>query len=94
MKALEKQIGGTHYSEMAIQPVEYIYANNIDYWRGTAIAYLSRDKLDPLEDVKKAIHTLQLYVELVEKDGAAIRKMYVEAIQDDGLDRIPPEIKA
>ncbi len=39
MKSLKDQIGGTHYSKLAIQPVEYIHANDIPFIEGSIIKY-------------------------------------------------------
>lgn len=64
-KALKTQEGGTHYKDMVIQPVEYIHSNNIDYLSGNVIKYVSRHKSkNGAEDIKKAIHYLQLILEL------------------------------
>jgi hypothetical protein len=29
MSALDKQVGGSHYKDMAIQPIEYIHKNGL-----------------------------------------------------------------
>lgn len=64
-KALKIQEGGTHYKGMVIQPVEYIHSNNIGYLDGNVIKYVSRHKSkNGAEDIKKAIHYLQLILEL------------------------------
>ena len=66
-KALNKQIGGDHYKQMAIQPAEYIHKNNLGFLEGTAIAYISRWRnKNGIEDLKKAIHTIELLIELEE----------------------------
>lgn len=59
--ALGKQIGGSHYKSLKIQPIEYIHANNIPYLEGNVIKYTTRHvfKNGP-EDIKKAIHYLEL----------------------------------
>jgi hypothetical protein len=44
MSALEVQMGGSHYKDKAIQPVEYIYANGIGYCEGNVIKYVTRYK--------------------------------------------------
>lgn len=65
MSALEKQEGGNHYKDMAIQPVEFIHKNNIGFLAGNAIKYLVRYKAkNGKEDIKKAIHYCQLILEL------------------------------
>lgn len=63
--ALNTQIGGDHYKQMPIQPVEYIHANQLGYFEGTAIAYITRwRQKNGVEDLHKAIHTLELLIEL------------------------------
>lgn len=65
MSALETQEGGSHYKSMPIQPVEYITKNSIPYLEGNVIKYVSRHSAkNGLEDIKKAIHYLQLIAEL------------------------------
>ena len=44
MKALKQQVGGDHYSKLAIQPVEYINKNNLTYLQGNVIKYVTRYK--------------------------------------------------
>lgn len=49
-----------HY-EAKITPVEYIHANNLDFFRGNVVKYVSRDKRkNGAEDIRKAIHYLQM----------------------------------
>ena len=38
--ALDTQIGGNHYKRYAIQPVEFIYRNNLDFLTGNCIKCL------------------------------------------------------
>lgn len=65
MSALETQEGGSHYKSMPIQPVEYITKNSIPYLEGNVIKYVSRHSAkNGIEDIKKAIHYLQLIAEL------------------------------
>lgn len=65
MSALEIQEGGSHYKHFAIQPVEYITKNSIPYLEGNVIKYVSRHQSkNGIEDIKKAIHYLQLIAEL------------------------------
>ena len=64
MSALEKQEGGSHYKG-AIQPIEYIYGNNLGYIEGNVLKYITRHKdKNGAEDIKKAIHYLELLLEL------------------------------
>lgn len=65
MSAKATQIGGDHYRSLAIQPVEYIHANNIGFCEGCAIKYLTRWKAKGgIEDLKKARHFIDLLIEL------------------------------
>ena len=41
-KASETQIGGSHYSEMAIQPIEFIPQKRIIFIQGNVIKYVCR----------------------------------------------------
>ena len=63
--ALEVQSGGTHYRDMAIQPIEFIHANNLDFMQGNIIKYAARHKTkNGAADLRKAIHYCQLALEL------------------------------
>lgn len=58
------QEGGDHYKKMAIQPVEYIHANKLDYFEGNVIKYVTRHRTKKgAEDLRKAIHYLQMILE-------------------------------
>ena len=64
-KALDTQIGGNHYKNLKIQPIEYIMANNLNYCQGNAIKYLTRYKdKNGLEDLKKARHYIDILIQL------------------------------
>lgn len=62
---LDSQVGGTHYKDLKIQPIEYIYANGLDFFQGNIIKYATRHKnKNGAEDVKKIIHYAELILEL------------------------------
>lgn len=67
--ALQVQVGGDHYKSQELQPYE-IKARTFtseELWgfcKGSVMDYLARDKSDRREDIEKAIHHLQLYLEL------------------------------
>ena len=68
MSAFEEQIGGGHYKDMAIQPVEYIHRNKLGFVEGCVIKYVSRwRQKGGVEDLKKARHFLDLLIELETK---------------------------
>jgi hypothetical protein len=62
-----KQVSGKHYKDKEIQPWDYIYANNLGYFEGNCVKYVSRwrDK-GGTADLKKAIHYLEKLIELEE----------------------------
>lgn len=69
MNALDVQQGGTHYKENAIQPVEYIFANHLDFFEGNVIKYITRWRTkNGFQDLEKAKHYIDLLMEL-EKDN-------------------------
>ena len=64
-RANEQQVGGAHYAVKAIQPWDFIIANNIGYLEGNIIKYISRWKdKGGVEDLKKAQHYLQKLIEI------------------------------
>lgn len=66
--ALETQVGGGHYKDMAIQPVEFVHANSLPYIEGSVIKYVCRwRKKNGIEDLKKALHFIELLIELETK---------------------------
>lgn len=64
------QIGGEHYKTMAIQPWDYIAVNNIGYFEGCVIEYVSRhqDK-GGIEDLRKAMHCLEKLIEVKTREA-------------------------
>jgi hypothetical protein len=64
---LTEQVGGDHYSKLAIQPAVYAEQNKLSYLQGNAIKYITRYKdKGGVEDLHKAIHTVKLLIELEE----------------------------
>lgn len=68
MSALNVQEGGSHYKDKAIQPIEYIAANKLNFCEGSIVKYITRwrDK-NGVEDLKKIKHYVDLLIELEEK---------------------------
>jgi hypothetical protein len=68
--ALDVQVAGSHYKKHGIQPVEYIYTNNIGYFEGNVIKYVTRwrDK-GGIADLEKAKHYIDLLIELEGKSN-------------------------
>jgi len=65
MRANKIQHGGQHYKGKAIEPWDYVAANNLGFFEGNAIKYLTRwrDK-GGIEDLKKAQHYIQKLIEV------------------------------
>lgn len=60
---LTTQVGGTHYTDMVIQPIEYILANSIPFPEGNVIKYVSRWRAKGgVKDLEKAAHQLRLLI--------------------------------
>ena len=62
--SLEKQVGGKHYKSMKIQPAQFINENKLLFAEGNAIKYICRhSNTGKEEDIKKAIHYLEMILE-------------------------------
>ena len=60
----KKQVGGTHYQSMVIQPSEFINKNNIPFAEGNAIKYLCRHKQkNQKQDLLKAKHYIDMAID-------------------------------
>jgi hypothetical protein len=68
---LDVQVAGSHYKSKAIQPVEYIHANNLGFLEGCIVKRITRwrDKpaADRFEDLRKIKHEVDLLIELESK---------------------------
>lgn len=67
MSALDVQVGGDHYRDCAIQPVQFIEANALRFLEGCVVKRVTRhDKPTGKgrQDIEKAIHELQLLLEI------------------------------
>lgn len=93
MSALDYQVGGSHYTQMKIQPLEYCHANNIGKIEGDVIAYVSRWRSKGgIEDLKKAVHELEILIELEESErievqpSVGVRHVLVSGIDTQARD--------
>jgi hypothetical protein len=63
--ALSTQVGGSHYKNNIIQPVEYIMANKLTYLEGNVVKRITRWRnKNGLEDLLKIKHEIDLIIEL------------------------------
>lgn len=61
---LMRQVGGDHYRDMKIQPIEFFLANDIPFTEGAIIKYLCRwKKKGGVQDLEKARHLLDILIE-------------------------------
>ena len=63
MNPLDKQIGGSHYKNFKIQPIEYIVLNGLSFPQGDIVKRISRYNQPTgkgKEDLEKIIHVAQL----------------------------------
>ena len=66
---LKVQVGGSHYKDFKIQPVEYTTANGLSFLQGCIVKRTSRYNKPTgkgLEDLKKVKHEIDLIIELEE----------------------------
>lgn len=67
--ANDRQVGGTHYRS-DIQHWDFVVANNLDYFQGQITKYVTRWRnKNGLNDLEKARHFLDKYIELVKSGG-------------------------
>ena len=60
-KPSQRQVGGNHYKNLVIQPLEYAVKNNLGAAEHLCLKYITRQK--GVEDINKAIHSLELLKE-------------------------------
>jgi len=64
MSAYDKQIGGTHYKKMKIQPSRFVIENKLPFPEGNVIKYICRHPYkDGKQDLEKAKHFIDMIIE-------------------------------
>lgn len=62
--AWSKQVGGSHYKDMGIQPMQYSMENKLDALQHTAIKYITRFREKKgIKDLEKAKHCIDMLIE-------------------------------
>jgi hypothetical protein len=62
--AYKKQIGGSHYRDMKVQPAQFINDNKLLFAEGNAIKYICRHKhKGEVQDLEKAKHYIDMIIE-------------------------------
>lgn len=65
MSALTGQVGGDHYRNKAIQPVQFSMANGLDACAHSILKYVTRHReKNGRQDLEKALHFVDLRMEL------------------------------
>ncbi|MBL4795804.1 MAG: DUF3310 domain-containing protein [Oleispira sp.] len=85
MTELDTQIGGTHYTDMKIQPLEYSMANNLNACEHSVLKYISRHKQKGgREDLLKARDMLDKLIEFEYPDPTKAEEPDEELCTDEG----------
>lgn len=77
------QVGGGHYKDLPIQPVEFCQRNKLGYCESSAIKYLARHRSkNGKQDLEKAVHFIQLLIEMEypEKEKTVPAQVQVEPV--------------
>lgn len=69
MSSKDYQIGGNHYRQQSIQPIDYILRNKLGFCEGNIVKYVTRWKQKGgLDDLMKARHYIDFLIEDVRDD--------------------------
>lgn len=94
-KALDVQVGGGHYKEMRIQPIEFGMANALNMCQALALRYIVRNKggmRKRIEEREKAIHCIELEIDFIKADMALPTEERV-ALRRSLIAKLESEIK-
>ena len=65
MSVYDKQVGGSHYKKMKIQPSKFVIENELLFPEGSVIKYICRHRFkNGKEDLLKAIHFIEMIIEI------------------------------
>ena len=82
-KAYKKQIGGSHYQNMVMQPSEFINKNKLPFAEGSAIKYICRHAAKGKEqDIHKAIHYLEMILDRDYQDTQPKEKSWTDGYKE------------
>ena len=83
MSAYKKQIGGSHYKNMIVQPSKFINDNKLLFAEGNAIKYICRHKQKgERQDLEKAKHYIDM---ILERDYPLIPMTEEEEYRNAGI---------
>ena len=79
MSTYNKQIGGTHYRRMKIQPSKFVIENKLLFPEGNVIKYICRHPYKGgKEDLEKAKHFIDMIIERDYKDEKEKQETWIE----------------
>ena len=85
MSAYDKQIGGTHYRKMKIQPSKFVIENELLFPEGNVIKYICRHRYkNGKEDLEKAVHFIEM---IIERDYKLIPMTEEEEYRNAGISK-------
>jgi len=83
MSAYDKQIGGSHYKKMKIQPSKFVIENELLFPEGNVIKYVCRHRYkNGKEDLEKAVHFIEM---IIERDYPTIPMTEEEEYRNAGI---------
>ena len=83
MSAYDKQIGGSHYKKMKIQPSKFVIENELLFPEGNAIKYICRHAhKGEVQDLEKAKHYIDM---IIERDYKLIPMTEEEEYRNAGI---------
>ena len=84
MRRKNKQVGGSHYESLKIEPIELFVKYNVNWFQGEAIKYCSRFlNKNGKQDLLKAIQVCDLANSL----GLSIRPIFIPKLDNDFLNK-------
>ena len=67
--------GGEHYRQGAIQPIDFIMSQNLDFPAGNVVKYVTRagrkEGASAISDLRKAMHYLEFMLEKLEQNDGS-----------------------
>jgi len=83
MSTYDKQIGGTHYKKMKIQPSRFVIENKLLFPEGNVIKYICRHQYkDGKQDLEKAKHFIDM---IIERDYSMVPMTEEEEYRNAGI---------
>ena len=83
MDPYDKQVGGSHYKKMKIQPSKFVIENELLFPEGNVIKYICRHRYkNGKEDLEKAVHFIEM---IIERDYKLIPMTEEEEYRNAGI---------